>query len=145
MFQRRFLSKIVYPNISITTNAWKKFDDIIKNKEISQSNHSDSLKGFLFSAKSGGCNGFNYNLSTLTEKQYSKIINNKTVIPTTVIKNNNIGVIIDPIAEPILIGTTIDYIKADYTKNNYESKFIFTPDSSHASSCGCGKSFTVKD
>lgn len=70
-----------------------------------------------------------------------------TKIPISVIKNNNknINIIIDPIAEPILEGTTIDYITADYSNHFFESKFIFTPDKSIAASCGCGKSFTVKD
>ena len=44
-----------------------------------------------------------------------------------------------------LIGTKIDYINENYSKNIFESKFIFTPDKNFATSCGCGVSFNPKN
>ena len=35
-------------------------------------------------------------------------------------------------------------MEQDYTKNIYESKFVFTPDKKMATSCGCGVSFALK-
>ena len=44
-----------------------------------------------------------------------------------------------------LLGTTIDYISEDYSKGQYESKFVFNVDKKFASSCGCGISFSPKN
>ena len=41
-----------------------------------------------------------------------------------------------------LLGTTIDYVKEDYNKNIFESKFIFVPNKDLANTCGCGVSMT---
>ena len=43
-----------------------------------------------------------------------------------------------------LLGTTIDYVKEDYSKNIFESKFVYIPDKDKATSCGCGVSFNPK-
>jgi iron-sulfur cluster assembly protein len=58
------------------------------------------------------------------------------------LEQEGIKVYIDPIAEIYLLGTTIDYIKQDYDKNIFESKFDFNIDKNLASTCGCGISFT---
>jgi len=135
MIKRLFTSIKKFP-ITITDNAWNKMSDIIKKQ---------NAKSFLFTANSGGCNGFNYQLDLLNEKKYNEFYNNhKGKHKPTVIKNNNTMVLIDPIAEMILLGTTVDYVSSDYNKNIFESKFIFKPDQNFASSCGCGVSFTPK-
>ena len=54
-------------------------------------------------------------------------------------------VTIDPVAEMILLGTTIDYIEKDYTKGIFENKFVFTPNKTMGASCGCGISFQPYD
>ncbi len=46
--------------------------------------------------------------------------------------------------EFLLLGTTIDYIHEDYLNGVFENKFVFIPDKTLASSCGCGISFTPK-
>ena len=56
----------------------------------------------------------------------------------------NVNVLIDPMSEIFLIGTTIDYVKEDYSKGIFENKFVFVPDQTLASTCGCGISFTPK-
>ena len=50
----------------------------------------------------------------------------------------------DPLAELYLLGTTIDYVKEDYSKNIIESKFVYILDKNMANSCGCGVSFNPK-
>ena len=63
------------------------------------------------------------------------------------LQNNSLGVklYIDPMSEMFLLGTTIDYITEDYSKGQFESKFLFKVDPKMASSCGCGISFSPKD
>ena len=51
--------------ISITKNAWSKIKHII---QISHNN-----LGFIFSASSGGCNGFNFNLKLLDQQTFNEI------------------------------------------------------------------------
>lgn len=112
--------------IKVTDNAWDKMSQILKKT-------SDTM--FIFSADSGGCNGFNYKLETA--------LTNKFKSPT-IVQNQNVKIIIDPFTEMHLIGTEIDYIKEDYSNGIFENKFVFIPDKKYAYSCGCGKSFTVK-
>ena len=116
-------------SVTVTRNAWKKMSSILQNV--------NNKSGFLFSAKSGGCNGFNFDLSPLDDRNIFKI-------NPTVISNDDIKLYIDPISEMYLIGTEIDYIKEDYSKQIFESKFTFTPEKDIASTCGCGVSFSPK-
>ena len=75
--------------------------------------------------------------------QFDDLKNNTKILPT-LINNDNCKLIIDPSSEMLLFGTSIDYIKEDYTKNIFESKFIFTPKKELVTTCGCGVSFTPK-
>ena len=118
--------------IKITNMAWKKLFDIGRQA---------NKKRFLFSASSGGCNGFNFDLNIMKDTDYSQI---KKKNPNFLSKND-IDVYIDPMSEFYLIGTTIDFINEDYNKNIFESKFIFDIDKKLASTCGCGVSFTPKN
>ena len=126
----RLFSTIKKAPITITDNAWNKMSEILKNNK----NYS-----FLFSATGGGCNGFNFNLESINKKQFDEIEK------LSVLENNNTKLIIDPMSEFLLLGTTVDYIKEDYTKNIFESKFIFTPQKELATSCGCGVSFSPRE
>ena len=97
------------------------------------------------SATSGGCNGFNYKLNILNRDEYNKILNTDCYkIKPTIIIQNDTKILVDPKSEMLLLGTTIDYIKEDYSKGEFENKFVFIPDKTLASSCGCGISFTPK-
>lgn len=129
---KRFLSTVnnYYP-ITITTNAWNKMDTIL-NKHKAYS--------FIFSAKSGGCNGFNYQLNLINKNEYDILLKSKP----TILENNNARLIIDPIAEMILFGTTIDFVSENFNKGIFENKFTFTPDKNIATTCGCGVSFNPK-
>ena len=130
---RRMLSTLRKDPISITDNAWNKMKVVLQDKNYA----------FLFSAKGGGCNGFNYTLNTIDEKEFHELSLEK--VPPTIIKNNNTKLIIESSSLWLLIGTNIDYIKEDYSKNIFESKFIFTPKKELATTCGCGVSFTPKN
>ena len=125
---RRMLSLSSNAPIIVTKNAWDKLDKISK---VSLKNN------FLFAAKSGGCNGFNYSLTNI-DIMTSEHNNSSKV------KNDNLIVIVDPISEMLLLNTTIDYQDEDYTNEKYESKFLFIPDKNMATSCGCGVSFSPK-
>lgn len=133
---KRVFSTINYSPIIVTNNAWNKIIQICKTQKIER---------FIFSATSGGCNGFNYKLRLLNDIEYENIYNiQSNKIKPTILKKNNIELLIDPTSEFLLLGTTIDYIDEDYTKGVFENKFIFIPDKIIASSCGCGISFTLK-
>jgi iron-sulfur cluster assembly accessory protein len=119
----RSLSTIKKAPITITIAANNKINNILK-----QTNKSS----FLFSATSGGCNGFNYKLEPINDLE---LLKNATKID---------NVYIDPYSEMFLLGTNIDYLEQDYTKNIFESKFIFIPDKKLATSCWCGISFSPK-
>lgn len=136
MIKRLFSSTIINP-ITITNLAWHKMSEIAEKQKTSN---------FLFSAVSGGCNGFNYDLKLIDNTEYAKMSssahNSRT--PISRMSLNNVTVLVDPLSEMFLIGTTIDYIKEDYSKGVFENKFVFVPDQTLASTCGCGISFTPK-
>ena len=119
--------------IFVTKNAWKKMSDIMTT--------SKNNLGFMYSVSSGGCNGFNFELDLLNKDNHNNITKNKPLV----LKNNQTTLYIDPFSEMYLLGSTIDYIKEDYSKNIFENKFVFNIDSDLASSCGCGVSFTPKN
>ena len=117
--------------IKITSSAWKKLADI--------SLESDK-KIFLFSALSGGCNGFNFDLNIMKDEDYRIMDKYKA----NYLSKDDVKVYIDPMSEMHLLGTTINYTTEDYKKGIFESKFVFDIDKNLASACGCGISFTPK-
>ena len=133
---KRMFSTITKPSILVTNHAWNKIIEISKKQKLSS---------FLFSATSGGCNGFNYKLALIDEKDYKNILNTHFhKIKPTIIKRKNTEILVDPKSEFLLLGTTIDYIQENYSSGIFENKFVFIPDKTLASSCGCGISFTPK-
>ena len=126
-------------SIRITQNAWAKMRDI-----IFKSKHN---LGFIYSASSGGCNGFNFELNIIQKKEYDNIVKHKfysVLTDETKETNETTNVYVDPLSEMILLGTTIDYIHEDYSKGQFESKFNFIIDKELMTSCGCGISFSPK-
>jgi len=126
--------------ILITQNAWRKMRDILLK--------SNNNLGFIYSASSGGCNGFNFELNIIQKKEYDNIVKHKfySVLTDETKETNEIptNVYVDPLSEMILLGTTIDYIHEDYSKGQFESKFNFIIDKELMTSCGCGISFSPK-
>ena len=114
----------------------------VADKKISEiMKQSKNKYGLLFSSSSGGCSGFNFELGLLDKKTYDSIIKLKYL---TVLTESESKVYVDPISEMHLLGTTIDYIKEDYSKGQFENKFIFDVDKELLLTCGCGTSFTPK-
>ena len=136
MIKRLFTTNIKYP-ISVTSGAWSKMTSIIETQ-------GKDIFGFVFSASSGGCNGFNYNLKLLNNDDYNTDYH-KFSKRLSVMEENNTKLVIDPLSEMYLIGTTIDYINEDFEKGVFENKFIFLADKKIATSCGCGTSFNPKN
>jgi len=120
-------------NILVTKNAWKKMTEIIKQ--------SKNLYGFVYSASSGGCNGFNFDLELLNKKMHNNIIKNKYL---TVLSNKDIKLYVDPLSEMHLLGTSINYITEDYSRGQFENKFVFDVNKDLMTTCGCGTSFFPK-
>ena len=119
--------------INVTANAWKKMGSIIQK--------SNNKNGFIFSANSGGCNGFNFDLRLIETEEQQEIMKMKPSILT----NNEVNLYIEPLSEMYLIGTTIDYINEDFSKGIFENKFVYKIDRELASSCGCGVSFMPRN
>jgi len=120
-------------SIQVTRTAWTKIRDILHK--------TGNQYGFLYSASSGGCNGFNFKLDLLTEDFYKKIKDNKFL---TIVTDKESNVYLDPLSELYLLGTTIDYINEDFSNKIYESKFVYNIDKDLMTSCGCGISFSPK-
>ena len=120
-------------SISVTTRAWSKMRRILKL--------SNNKYGFLYSAESGGCNGFSFKLGLLDEVTHSKISSTKYL---NVLQDSTTNLYVDPLSEMYLLGTTIDYVSENYEKGHLESKFVFEVDKNLMSSCGCGTSFSPK-
>lgn len=117
-------------SIKITRMAWNKIGTV-----LNQSNkHS-----FLFSATGGGCNGYNYKFELIDQNKFSSIVKESKILPT-IVENNSHKILIDPLSEFLLIGTTIDF-----EETICESKFKFLPNKKMAHSCGCGTSFSPKN
>ena len=119
--------------MNITKSAWNKMSNIIQK--------SGNQFGFIYSASSGGCNGFNFELNLLDQKTYEQITQTKY---HTVLNNGDTKLYIDPVSEMILHGTTVDYISENYKEGIFESKFNFKINKELMTSCGCGISFTPK-
>ena len=132
MHLRRFSTMTRQP-ISISISAWDKMTHILeKSNEYA----------FVFFATGGGCNGFNYKLESIDEKKFDNLTAEQP--SPTIVTNSNTQVVIEPMSEMLLLGTTVDFIEEDYSKNIFESRFIFTPKKDFATSCGCGVSFSPK-
>ena len=123
-------------SIVVSKNAWSKISEI-----LGKTNHK---YGFLYSASSGGCNGFNFELNPLSEDLYQQFKKQKFLTILTPESSDEPKVYVDPISEMYLHGTKIDYIKEDFSKGQYENKFVYEVDKELMTSCGCGVSFSPK-
>ena len=132
MYLRNFTTSKISP-IYVSLRAWDKMTYILE-----KSNKS----AFVFFATGGGCNGFNYKLETIDDKKFDNLTAEEP--SPIVVTNSNTQVVIEPMSEMLLLGTSIDFIEENYSKNIFESKFIFTPKKDFATSCGCGVSFSPK-
>ena len=132
--KRNYTNNSYKPIINVTENAWTKISNILKK-------NNNNTQAMLLDISSGGCNGFNYKFNIINPLENKKISNYSVVISPNNLSNK---IYIDSMAEFYVLGTTIDYIKEDFNKNIFESKFLFTPDNSLTTNCGCGTSFSLK-
>ena len=78
----------------------------------------------------------------MSENKRDDILQNKFM---TVLSDKTAKLYIDPVSEMNLLGTSIDYITEDYSRGQFENKFVFHVDKTLMDTCGCGTSFTPKD
>ena len=71
--------------IHVTKNAWSKMSRIIQSTK--------NKYGFIYSASSGGCNGFNFELGLLDTRTYQTLILEKYI---TVLKEEDTELYVDP-------------------------------------------------
>lgn len=107
-------------SISITEAAAKKVRALIEEEE----NQELKLRVFV---TGGGCSGFQYGFS-FDEKQNDV---------DTVIEQDGIKVLVDPLSFQYLMGSEVDY-----TEGLQGSRFLINNPQAK-STCGCGSSFTV--
>lgn len=119
--------------INITKQAFTKMNNIMQK--------SNNKSGFIFGVTSGGCNGFNFDLRLIPEKELKDI----QKLKPSIVSDGDVNVYIEPLSEIHLFGTTIDYSEEDYSKGIFESKFEYKIDKKLASSCGCGVSFMPRN
>ena len=104
-------------SIRVTQSAWKKIREIL--------HITNNKYGMIYSASSGGCNGFNFELDILTQDLHKTINKNKFLTILTE-PDGDKKVYIDPLSEMYLHGTTIDYMTEDYSNKIYENESIFS-------------------
>lgn len=104
-------------NIEITESARLRLKDLISNKP--------EASGVRLTIMSGGCAGYKFSFSYLTEKQEDDLI----------LQYEDITIAVDNQSCSMITGLELDYIE-----DNFGSKFVFN---NAKSNCGCGKSFGV--
>ena len=104
--------------VRLTTTAKNQILKLIKEHNVSN---------MLFSIKSGGCNGFNYNLTPVRQEPH----NNEEFVNI----DNNSKLIICNKSLLYVLGSTIDW------KTDIMGSYFRFENPNAESSCGCGKSF----
>tara|TARA_Y100000389_G_scaffold172975_1_gene181830 strand:+ start:823 stop:1212 length:390 start_codon:yes stop_codon:yes gene_type:complete len=117
-------------SIKITKPAWNKIMNVLNQTK---------KPAFFLSLTGGGCNGYSYDFKIIEKNKFDSFIN-EPKIKSTIIENNGHKVLVDPVSEFLLIGTTIDF-----EETMYESKFKFIKNKDIAHSCGCGSSFSHRE
>jgi iron-sulfur cluster insertion protein len=106
--------------VNISDNAVKKVSSLLEEEG------NDDLKLRVF-VTGGGCSGF----------QYGFTFDELVAEDDAVIEKDGIGVLIDAMSYPYLVGAQIDY-----EEGLQGSKFVVSnPNAS--STCGCGSSFSI--
>ncbi len=102
-----------------TDNAAKKVQQLIKEE------NNDDLMLRVF-VQGGGCSGF----------QYGFTFDEKTQEDDTIVENQGVKLLIDPMSYQYLVGAEIDY-----TEGLEGSQFVIRNPNA-VTTCGCGSSFT---
>lgn len=86
---------------------------------------SDTPGGLRIQVEAGGCAGFKYVMGLVRDAEASD----------AVVRCDDIAVFVDPASQPLLAGTTVDFVVA------LESSGFTFDNPNAANSCSCGKSF----
>jgi iron-sulfur cluster assembly accessory protein len=119
--------------VTVTDSAWRKMDDVVRRFEADDT-------AFLLSADGGGCSGYSYQFEAVSD--CAELLDGKP--KASCVQRGETRLFVDPLTEMLLIGTHVDYVREDYSKGIFESKFTFTPQKDQAVSCGCGVSFSMR-
>lgn len=92
---------------------------------ISKSQGDASPAGLRIQVEAGGCAGYKYMMGLVSEPQAED----------AVVRNGDVAVFIDPVSQPLLAGTTVDFVVA------LEGSGFTFENPNAANSCSCGKSF----
>ena len=113
--------------VSITNSAKQYLMETARNNQ---------QKNIWFGVQGGGCSGFSYQWKFVDEPDPN---DEEVVLGHTSLNNDQVDVklIIDSMSELYIIGSTIDYVK------DLAGSFLRVDNPMSASSCGCGKSFSV--
>ena len=107
-------------SISVTESAVKQLSTVMA---------ADGKEGHFLrmSVEGGGCSGF----------QYGFKLDDNAEDDDTVLKEDNVSVLIDSLSIQYLFGSTLDYVE-----NLEGSKFIIENPNA-TTTCGCGASFSI--
>ena len=97
-----------------------------KVKKLIEEEGNNDLKLRVF-VSGGGCSGFKYGFT------FDELINEDD----TVMENNGVKLIIDPMSFQYLVGAEIDY------QENLQGAQFIIKNPSATSTCGCGSSFSA--
>jgi iron-sulfur cluster insertion protein len=114
------MSELYEAEIDFTDSAATRVSTLIEEEG------NDSLKLRVY-ITGGGCSGFSYGF-TFDE-------NNKD--GDSVVKNNNVSLVVDPMSYQYLIGSTVDYLE-----DLQGARFIISNPNAKTT-CGCGSSFSI--
>lgn len=114
------IESFVPPTLAVTKNA------VGKVKSLVSEEGNDTLKLRVF-VTGGGCSGFQYGFS----------FDDDVAEDDTLLEQDGISVLVDPLSYQYLVGATVDY-----EEGLAGSRFIVTnPNAS--TTCGCGASFSL--
>ena len=106
--------------IEFTDAAALKLQEVLEEE-------GDSTLNLRVLIQGGGCSGFQYGFTL--DKDYTEV--------DTVIENQGVKLLIDPISIQYLDGSKIDYTES------FESSHFEIRNPNAVSTCGCGSSFAV--
>lgn len=99
---------------------------VTRVRELMQMEQSDNLKLRVY-VTGGGCSGF----------QYGFDLTQDTEEDDTLIDNDGVTVVIDPLSYQYLVGSTVDF------ETGLMGARFLVQNPNATSTCGCGSSFTI--
>ena len=97
-----------------------------KVRELIEAEQNPELKLRVY-VTGGGCSGFQYGFDFDETSQEDD----------TVIENDGVKMVIDPMSYPYLVGSTVDY------QEGLQGSQFIVQNPNATTTCGCGSSFTV--